>query len=169
MPESEYSNIKLKIEKIDEQIAMLIKLKSQYIEKLNGLNDIETVVLKPAFDNQRPINHALLFRDYFRGREDIYAKMWINNRTGKRGYSPVCKNEWVRALCRKPAIKCSKCPNQQFLPFDEVAIRQHLEGRQVIGVYSMLKNESCHFLAIDFDKESWFEDIRAIMTICRQE
>jgi len=169
MHELEYSNIKLKIEKIDEQIAMLIKLKSQYIEKLNGLNDIETVVLKPASDNQRPINHALLFRDYFRGREDVCAKMWVNNRTGKRGYSPVCKNEWVRALCRKPAIKCSECPNQQFLPFDEVAIRQHLDGRQVIGIYPMLKNESCHFLAIDFDKESWLEDIRAVMATCRQE
>lgn len=169
MRESEYSNIKLKIEKIDEQIAMLTKLKSQYAEKLNGLTDIEVIVPKPTDNNQAPINNALLFREYFLGREDVYAKLWINNRTGKRGYSPVCKNEWVRTLCRKPAIRCSECSNQQFLPFDEIAIHQHLEGRQVIGVYPMLKNETCHFLAIDFDKEKWLEDIRAVMKTCNEE
>ncbi|MFH0771799.1 MAG: DEAD/DEAH box helicase family protein [Candidatus Omnitrophota bacterium] len=170
-------SIEAKIKQIDEQIAMLTKLKSQYSEKLNGLSNEKIIVPKPTDNNQSPIVHALLLKDYFRGREDVYAKLWVNNRTGKRGYSPVCKNEWVRSLCRKPVIKCSECPNQQFLPFDEVAIRQHLDGRQVIGVYPMLKNESCYFLAIDFDgstslttgKENWLEDISAIMTTCRGE
>src|SRR3989338_3215568 len=167
--EQDRISVEVKIKQIEEQIAMLTKLKSQYSEKLNGLSNDEIIVPKPTDSNQSPIDHALLLKDYFRGREDVYAKMWVNNRTGKRGYSPVCKNEWVRSLCRKPAIKCSECPSQQFLPFDEVAIRQHLEGRQVIGVYPMFKNESCYFLAIDFDKENWLEDIRAIMATCREE
>ncbi len=162
-------SIEVKIKKINEQIALLSKLKSQYTEKLDSLSEEGAITSKVLSNNQSLTDHALLLKDYFRGREDVYAKLWVNNRTGKRGYSPVCKNEWVRALCRKPAIKCSECPNQQFLPFDEAAIRQHLEGRQVIGVYPMLKNESCHFLAIDFDKESWLDDIRAIMETCRQE
>lgn len=161
--------IQAKIKQIDEQIVMLTKLKSQYAEKLNGLGSEEVIAPKPIDNSQSPVDRALLLKDYFRGREDVYAKMWVNNRTGKRGYSPVCKNEWVRAVCRKPAIKCSECPNQQFLPFDEVAIRQHLEGRQVIGIYPMLKNETCHLLAIDFDKENWLEDTRAIMKTCRDE
>lgn len=165
----ERASFELKIKQIDEQITMLVKLKSQYAEKLDGLSSEESFVSKPIDNNQLPKDHTLLLKDYFRGREDVYAKLWINNRTGKRGYSPVCKNEWVRTLCRKPAIKCSECPDQQFLPFDEAAIRQHLEGRQVVGVYPMLRNESCHFLAIDFDKENWLDDIRAIMTTCRQE
>ncbi|MEK6563495.1 MAG: DEAD/DEAH box helicase family protein [Candidatus Omnitrophota bacterium] len=162
-------SVEAKIKQIDEQIAMLTKLKSQYAEKLKGLNDMEAIVTKPIDSSQSSNDHTLLLKEYFRGREDVYAKMWVNNRTGKRGYSPVCKNEWVRTFCRKPAVKCSECPNQQFLPFDEVAIRQHLDGRQVIGVYPMLKNESCYFLAIDFDKENWLEDIRAIMATCREE
>ncbi len=162
-------SLEAKIKNIDEQIAMLMKIKSQYAEKLDSLSHEEIIVSKPTNSSQLPANHALLLKDYFRGREDVYAKMWVNNRTGKRGYSPVCKNEWVRSLCRKPTIKCSECPNQQFLSFDEVVIRQHLDGRQVIGVYPMLKNESCYFLAIDFDKENWLEDIRAIMMTCRGE
>lgn len=175
--EQDNISIESKIKKIDEQIVILSKLKSQYAEKLSGLDKEEVITPKVPNNNQPLIDHALLLKDYFRGREDVYAKLWVNNRTGKRGYSPVCKNEWMCSLCRKPAIKCSECPNQQFLPFDEAAIRQHLDGRQVIGVYPMLKNESCYFLAIDFDgstslstsKENWLDDIRAIMTTCRQE
>ena len=159
-------SLELKIKQIDEQIAMLTKLKSQYSEKLNGLSSEEIIVPKPTDNNQSPIDHALLLKDYFRGREDVYAKLWINNRTGKRGYSPVCKNEWVRSFCRKPAIKCSECPNQQFLPFDEIAVRQYLTGRQVIGVYPMLKNESCCFLVIDFDKKQ--EQVKKIQRLLSQ-
>ncbi len=31
-----------------------------------------------------------LFRSLFRGREDVYPKLWENNRTGKNGYAPAC-------------------------------------------------------------------------------
>jgi superfamily II DNA or RNA helicase len=33
----------------------------------------------------------------------------------------------------------------------------------------MLNNESCHFFAIDFDKENWMDDVRAVMATCREE
>lgn len=121
--EQDRISVETKIKKIDEQIALLSKLKSQYTEKLSGLDKEEIITLKVSNNNQSLIDHALLLKDCFRGRDDVYAKLWINNRTGKRGYSPVCKNEWVRSLCRKPAIRCSERPNQQFLPFDDNAIR----------------------------------------------
>ena len=111
-----------------------------------------------------------LFKSYFRGRDDVFARLWINNRTGKRGYSPVCKNEWVRNICKKPAaVKCSECPNQVFVAINENIIRQHLSGNHVIGIYPMLKNEKCCFLAVDFDKEQWFEDIKAFKNTCDLE
>lgn len=72
-------------------------------------------------------------------------------------------------MCRKPAIKCSECPNQGFLPLDELAIKQHLTGAQVAAVYPMLKNEHCYFLAMDFDKEHWLDDIQAIRKTCAEE
>ena len=34
-----------------------------------------------------------LFRSLFRGREDVYALRWQNQKTGKSGYSPVCRNK----------------------------------------------------------------------------
>ncbi len=75
-----------------------------------------------------------LFRSLFRGREDVYPRRFENRRTGKSGYAPACGNEWVRGICEKPRVKCLEC--QQLL------------------------DETCYFLAIDFDKEGWQEDAR---------
>ena len=156
------SALEARIKKIDEQIALLNTIKSQSLAKLQSLPQITPQQLKPVVNSQTFDDKIALFKSYFRGREDVYAKLWINNKTGKRGYSPVCKHEWDGALCRKPAIKCSECPNQGFLSPDEIAIRQYLTGVQVMGVYPMLKNESCYFLAMDFDKEHWMDDVRAV-------
>jgi superfamily II DNA or RNA helicase len=163
------SVLEAKVKKLDEQIALLNDLKGKCLTNLKSLP--QTTVHQPILSNhnQSLENKIAIFKSYFRGREDVYAKLWINNKTGKRGYSPVCKHEWDRALCRKPAIKCSECPNQGFLSPDEVAIKQHLTGIQVMGVYPMLKNESCYFLAMDFDKEHWLDDVRAIMQTCAEE
>ena len=161
--------LETKIKKIDDQIALLNDLKKQCLAKLESFP--REAVLQPTtpVNSQSLDDKIVLFKSCFRGREDVYSKLWINNRTGKRGYSPVCRHEWDRVLCRKPAIKCSECPNQGFLPLDESAIKRHLTGAQVMAVYPMLKNEHCHFLAMDFDKEHWMDDIRAIMRTCGEE
>jgi hypothetical protein len=57
-----------------------------------------------------------LFRGLFRGRDDVFAKLWVNARTDRKGYAPACANEWVRGVCEKPRVKCSECPNQAFVP-----------------------------------------------------
>ena len=47
-----------------------------------------------------------LFRSLFRGRDDVYPKLWANSRTGRTGYAPACGNEWVRGVCEKPRVRC---------------------------------------------------------------
>ena len=37
-----------------------------------------------------------------------------------------------------------------------------------MGVYPMLLDETCYFLAADFDKESWREDVAAVLETCLQ-
>lgn len=168
--EQQRALLEARVKKFDEQIALLNDLKKQCLTKLQSLSE-EAVPPQPAtqVNSQSLDDKIALFKSYFRGREDVYAKSWVNNRSGKRGYSPVCKHEWDRVLCRKSAIKCSECPNQGFLPLDELAIKQHLTGVQVAAVYPMLKNEHCYFLAMDFDKEHWMDDVRAIMKTCAEE
>ena len=118
------SALEAKVKKIDEQIALLNDFKSQCLIQLKSLPQITSPQPIRSNNNQSLDDKIALFKSYFRGRDDVYSKLWVNNRTGKRGYSPVCKHEWDRVLCRKPAIKCSECPNQGFLPLDEVAICQ---------------------------------------------
>jgi superfamily II DNA or RNA helicase len=108
-----------------------------------------------------------LFRTLFCGRDDIYPKLWENARTGKKGYAPACTNEWVRGVCEKPRVKCGECPNQAFLRMTDQAVLDHLQGRHVIGVYPMLTDESCRFLAVDFDKRAWMNDVAAFVETCR--
>src|SRR2546426_1807822 len=108
-----------------------------------------------------------LFRSMFRGREDVYPKLWTNVKTGRKGYAPACANEWVLDVCEKPRIKCGECPNQAFLAVEDRVILDHLQGRHVVGVYPLLTDETCWFLAADFDKTSWTDDVAAFMETCR--
>ena len=91
-------------------------------------------------------NKIGLFRSLFRGREDVYAVRW-QSRNGRSGYSPACAHEWDPLLCKKP---CSKCSNSQYIPISDKAIREHLVGKKVLGVYPLLTDETCWFLAADF-------------------
>jgi superfamily II DNA or RNA helicase len=108
-----------------------------------------------------------LFRQLFRGRDDVFPLLWISSKTGRKGYSPACNNEWVRGVCEKPRVKCSECPNQAFLPVSDQVVLDHLQGRHTIGVYPLLKDETCWFLTADFDKESWLDDVSAFVDTCR--
>jgi len=110
-----------------------------------------------------------LFRSLFKGREDVYVKRFESKKTKNSGYSPVCRNEWVRGICEKPRTKCGGCTQRSFEPVTDDVIRNHLTGSIVMGVYPLLTDETCHFLAIDFDKEMWQEDVQAFMDTCRLE
>ena len=114
-----------------------------------------------------------LFRSLFRGREDVYARRFESRKSGKSGYQPDCANEWIRGTCEKPRIKCTDCPHQRFRPVTDAAIRSHLLGHDesgapfVMGTYPMLLDETCFFLAVDFDKKNWAEDACAFLQTCR--
>jgi superfamily II DNA or RNA helicase len=107
-----------------------------------------------------------LFRSLFRGRHDVYPKLWVNAKSGRTGYAPACGNEWVRGVCEKPRVRCGACPNQAFLSVSERVILDHLQGRHVVGVYPLLVDETCWFLAADFDKGDWMADTAAFRGAC---
>ena len=120
-----------------------------------------------------------LFRSLFLGRDDVFPRRWENSKTSKAGYAPVCRNEWIRGICEKPRIKCSNCPNQAFVPVSDEVVRSHLQGRDVAnpgraepfvaGVYPLMTDETCWFLAADFDKQCWQRDALAFLATCREK
>lgn len=108
-----------------------------------------------------------LFRRLFRGRTDVYPVRW-ESKAGKSGYSPACANEWHPGICAKPSIKCADCSKRSLIPISEQTIFDHLAGNHTIGVYPLLSDDTCHFLAVDFDKAEWQEDARAFVQSCRE-
>ena len=100
----------------------------------------------------------LLFRNLFREREDVFAVFWTNERSGKKGYSPAAKDPW----------NSGKSKAKEYLPLTDQVIHDHLAGEQVIGCYPLQKDNSCWFLACDFDKDGWILDSMAFLNIARQ-
>ncbi len=109
-----------------------------------------------------------LFRQLFRGRTDVYPIRWESKTTGKAGYSPACANEWRPGVCEKPRIKCTDCGNRQFIPLSDAVIYDHLAGERTLGVYPLLTDDTCRFLAVDFDEAEWKDDVRAFAQSCHE-
>jgi len=146
---------------------------------------VDSIVTREALseinNSSPPETKIALFRSLFRGREDLYAKRFESKKTGKSGYQPVCRNEWVNGICEKPKTSCSNCTKRSFELVTDEVIKNHLTGfiptknewgkpaSFVMGVYPLLPDETCHFLAVDFDKESWREDVRAFLDTCKSE
>lgn len=109
-----------------------------------------------------------LFRRLFRGRTDVYPIRWESKTSGKSGYAPACANEWRVGVCEKPRIKCGDCSNRLLIPLSDAVIYAHLAGEHTVGVYPLLEDDTCHFLAIDFDEAEWRDDARAFMRSCQE-
>jgi superfamily II DNA or RNA helicase len=109
-----------------------------------------------------------LFRSLFRGRPDVFPLRFVSKKTGKPGYAPACSNKWEPRLCLlKTGGKCGDCTNQAFVAVGDQVIIDHLRGRHTIGTYPILEGDTCWFLAADFDKSSWMEDVGAFVETCR--
>jgi hypothetical protein len=110
-----------------------------------------------------PTEKIKLFRSLFRGRDDVYPIRWESGQSGKTGYSPVCANEWRKGICEKPRIKCGDCNHGLYVPVTDFVISQHLQGKITAGIYPLLKDDRCYFLAIDFDDGEWRKDAKAVL------
>jgi superfamily II DNA or RNA helicase len=126
------------------------------------------VVVYQDTTGMNSIDKVKLLWQLFVGRDDVYALRFESQYTGMAGYVPDCINEWVRPICQKPAIKCSQCKNQDFMPVRASVLASHLQGRKTVGTYVLLKDSTCKFLAADFDKQTWRKDVSAFAKTCRK-
>jgi len=141
-----------------------LREENKRLKSLLGIRDEKPAI--PAAESLSPEDKVSLFRSLFRGREDVFPVRWESKAGGKSGYSPACANEWMRPVCSKPRIRCSECENRDLLPVTNDVIQHHLTGERTIGVYPLLTDETCWFLAADFDKATWMEDAGAFLQTC---
>ncbi len=136
--------------------------------KITEKNDEKIVSVNKFSSPQEKIK---LYRSLFRGREDVFARRWYSIKSEQSGYQPVCENEWDNALCDKKKYKCSACPNRKLAALTDKDIYEHLSGkdlygRDVVGIYPMLNDETCCFLCADFDEEDFRKDVSVFRNIC---
>lgn len=154
----------LEKEELVNIIQKLEKENKELKEKIYGkIEEKEIPKEQKVISNEEKVK---IFRDIFKGRTDLYAKRWTSNKTGKSGYSPVCRNEFSIYKCDKPRIKCNECPNRVLEPLTDEIILKHLKGEITIGIYPLLPGDTCNFLAIDFDKKTYEQDVIAFWSTC---
>ncbi len=157
-----------------DQIAKL-EAENARLEQLLQAHGIDSRTRKvQPMDNGAPstssplttVQKIALFRELFMGRPDLFAVRWESASGGRSGYAPACANEWRPGVCQKPRIKCSDCEHREFVPLSNAAIYAHLTGEQTIGAYPLRPDNTCCFLAIDFDSGSWQHDALAYFQSC---
>lgn len=130
-----------------------------------------------------------LFKSLFAGRTDVFSLRWHNQKTNKSGYSPVCANKWQSWKCDLKKFSCASCPYKSPVPLSDSYIFAHLCGkdefsRDVIGIYPLFQDNTCRFLAFDFDShkdksknvdnsfseksdnQKWKRDVLAVYKVC---
>ena len=172
----ENNQLKTEIKLLRQQLGVDVERSEKIIEpqRALGLLNAPTEILQFETANPSVTNNSSsaekirLFLSLFKGRDDVFARRWENPKKETSGYSPACANEWKPGICQKPKVSCSECKNKAYLPLDEHVVEAHLRGQNnlVIGVYPLLLNETCHFLAIDFDDEGWQKDVSILRGIC---
>ncbi|WP_066318794.1 DEAD/DEAH box helicase family protein [Bacillus sp. FJAT-29814] len=104
--------------------------------------------LKQQAKKAKIMERIQIYKRFFRGRTDVYAVRWETS-DGKKGYSPAKKAAG------------------QYLPLTDQVLYNHLLGKQTIGLYPLLQDETCWFLAVDFDKNNWHRDALAFVEMCK--
>ncbi len=148
------------------EIARLIALLENHGIEWRQPTKVVSTVREPEPSRLSAEEKVHLFRRLFRGRTDVYPVRWESKASGRSGYAPACANEWRPGVCEKPRIKCADCPNRALIPLSDSVIYDHLAGLHTVGVYPLLEDDTCYFLAVDFDEAEWRDDVQAFKRAC---
>jgi superfamily II DNA or RNA helicase len=152
-----------KLANIDFELRELEKRKQTLLAQRKSIEQMDLIPISQGL--LTPDEKVNLFASLFRGRLDIHATKWTN-KVGKSGFSVACHNEWVQNICEKPKIKCSDCSNRAYKALDTQALFSHLSGKAIVGLYPLLPDNTCYFLAADFDKQGWQQSVKAMASAC---
>lgn len=150
------------IEELREEIARLRGLLGLDERPPDGHSQSWTPTLltepsdSPSVDSSSPAGEKLaLLWSLFGARADVYAQRWESASSGKTGWSPATKDRWSRG--RSP---------KSYLPLTDDVFESHVRGRETIGIYPLLRDDTCALLACDFDKGTWALDALAYLDAC---
>jgi hypothetical protein len=126
------------------------------------------------FNNVKIMEYQLsdkirIFSQAFSGREDVVQKFWQSKDSEKSGYNPLCMNQWKKGICHRP---CKNCENQDYIPMSDELVENHFRGKHILGIYPLLSDGTCNFMASHFDKDddvvglSLLHDVKRFFEAC---
>ena len=154
-------NARLKVRLGDSPIPVVKTAVPLSASKVNDAKRSETVT-----NSSHPDLKISLFRSLFRGRDDVYAVRW-EGKGGRTGYSPAGIRECEQSAFTKSGTRKPFRLSKPF-PLSDDVVRDHLLGKQTIGLYPLLQDDTCWFVAVDFDKKSWEADACAFLKTCHE-
>lgn len=162
------------------------ELKKRLAEYESAQNETSAANEIPCIETLKPAEitpeMARFFFSVFRGRTDVYSRR-VERKDGRAAYYPVCVNFWKDGICPRRSgcsdIKCSDCAAKEWQGITKRAIMRHLsfnshEKSEVLGVYPLLEDSTCHLLVFDFDNHSepqmveWRDEVEALRAVCRE-
>ena len=113
-----------------------------------------------------------IFKSLFKGREDVFAIRW--QRDSKSGYMPAYILNWddfKMYQAKGGTLKDFK--NKKYAQLTNQRVINHLSGKEVIGMYPLLQNNTSWFIAADFDQSTaktkpWVDECRAFILECEK-
>lgn len=117
-----------------------------------------------------PIIQINLFKSLFKGREDVFAIRW--EKDGKKGYMPAYDMDWNEYKAHKAAGGSLKdFKNKEHSKLTNERIHNHLTGKETIGIYPLLADNTSWFIVADFDeaasvKRIWMDECRMFLKAC---
>ena len=82
---------------------------------------------------------------------------------------PAAVKDWTAINKSRPEDRKKVAQKtRRFLPVTDAVIEQHLLGKETVGVYPLLPDETCWFLAADFAKKTWEYDSQAFLETCQE-
>ena len=94
-----------------------------------------------------------VFNSLLKGRKAVFAIRW--ERDGNSGFMPAYNLDWDQFKIHKAkggTLKDFK--NKEYAPMTDQRILNHLNGKEVVGVYPLLQDNTSWFIAADFDQST---------------
>jgi superfamily II DNA or RNA helicase len=119
------------------------------------------------------MEHTLaIFKSIFKGRTDVFAIRW--EKDGKSGYTPAYILDWDQfKIHRAKGGTLKDFKNKEYAPLTDQRMLNHLSGKEIVGVYPLLQDNTSWFIAADFDQstnktKSWIHECLAFMLECEK-
>lgn len=118
-----------------------------------------------------------LYTGLFRPRQDVVARKWeyvdrTSQKTDKK-YRPICSNEKTEQCPKSTnrSVNCKDCSQAKYQGLDSELLKQHLDGKISLGMYPLLSDNTCNFIAVDWDDHkgdrSPIDDVRSFYRECQ--